>query len=139
MAHENGILELERAADLHHLLGVAVEALIELWGIGLEIGPPVSHIVEEDDTEVVLEGSSNGLPHGLIAAKAMREHHRSLAATRDVDVVPAHDRSLRKFHGPGRNMLSFRAKRLCRKAVLEGDRRRPTCNKRGTVPLGRPS
>jgi hypothetical protein len=76
MADEDGIAEFERLAQLHDIGRVARQGAVPLRIVGVEIRTASAYVIEQDDAIAVPEPIDHEPPHVLIAAKAMREHHR---------------------------------------------------------------
>ena len=87
MADEDRVLEFELIADLDDVVGITLERGILGRIVGLEIGAARADMIEQHGPEPVLEGRRNMPPHVLVAAEAMREHHRGRAGAFDVNIV----------------------------------------------------
>ena len=95
VADEDDTFKLQIADDLHKVFGIAGKIPVFDRGVGGEIGAAGAYIVEEDGGVVDLEAGGHKPPHVLIAAKAMREHHRATT-----DALHTHVISLKRRHGP---------------------------------------
>ena len=81
------VAQVERVADVEHVLRVAVERRVALGVVRREVGLARADVVEQDDPVVVLERGRDEAPHVLVAAEAVGEQHRLRAARRNADVV----------------------------------------------------
>src|SRR5690242_20599268 len=88
MADEYGVRQTELAADFHNIVRIAGEAGILGTVVGAKVGVAGADVVEQDSSEVILEGRFYEPPHVLIAPKSVSEHHRSFAAAANVHAVP---------------------------------------------------
>ncbi len=92
MADEHDIAQVELAADVEHVGGVAVQRAVAMPVVGREVGLAGADIVEQDDAEAVLERRPDVAPHDLVAAEAVREDHRpAIGGTVQLDVVASED------------------------------------------------
>src|SRR5215210_4567619 len=81
--------QLELAADLQNVVSVTLQRVVFGEVVGREIGPPRANVVEQHDLVLTLESRRDQAPHVLIAAEAVREHHRLAPChTGEGDVVP---------------------------------------------------
>ena len=88
MAHEDGVLQVQFASDLDHIVGIAGKRRILAGIVGRKIGAAGADMVEQHDLEVPFELRRHEPPHVLIAAEAVGEDHGSVAGATDVHVVP---------------------------------------------------
>ena len=79
--------ELQLAADLEDVGGVAVERRVLRAIVGGNVGLPGADVVEEHHAMGVLERGGDQAPHVLIAPESVREHDRAVAAPENADVV----------------------------------------------------
>ena len=87
MADEHRIAQAQLAPDFDDIVGIAVERRLFSRIVSREVGSPGADMVEQNDSEVGLEGSGDFGPHSLIAPEAVREHHRARSAARDAYIV----------------------------------------------------
>ena len=76
VADEDHVAQLQLAADLEHVVGVALQRVVLAAVVGGEVGAAGADVVEEDDAVVVLERRRDEAPHVLVAAEAVGEDHR---------------------------------------------------------------
>ena len=74
-------------ADLHDVVGIALEQRVFLGVVSSQVRTPRADMVEQDRAEVRLERRGHEAPHILVAAKPMREHHRFGATAGLLDIV----------------------------------------------------
>ncbi len=88
VADEDHIGQVELAADLQHVLGVAPQRPVPVRVVGRQVRAAGAHVIEEHHLESVLEPGSDEPPHVLVAPEAVGEDHRLPArCARDLDVV----------------------------------------------------
>jgi len=87
MADEHHRATAEFADDLHHVVGVALQAAVAHWIVGGQVGGATAHQVEAHDAVAVGIGGLQQTPHVLVAAKAVRQDQRHRTTARDIDVV----------------------------------------------------
>ena len=73
---EDDVGELQLAADLDDVGGVAAQRGVLLRVVGREVGVAGADVVEEHDAVVDGEVRGDEPPHRLVAAEAVREQHR---------------------------------------------------------------
>ncbi len=73
---EHDVVEIERFADLEHVLGVAVERSVAIRVVRLEVGVADADVVEQHRAERGAELRFDEAPHVLIAAEPVREDDR---------------------------------------------------------------
>ena len=76
VADEDDVGELELAADLDEVGGVAAQRPVLLRVVGGQVGAARADLVEEDDAVVDLEVGGDEAPHALVAAEAVGEDDR---------------------------------------------------------------
>ena len=89
MSDEHRILQLKSAPDPYHIFGITVELSVFRRLVRGEVGSAGADMIEKNDAEIRFEGASYRIPHVLIAAEAVREHHGARARARDVHVIAA--------------------------------------------------
>ena len=87
MPDEDDIFQPELFADLQHVTRVSVEGAVLRSIVRREVRSAGADVIEEHDPIRVLEGRCHEAPHVLVAAEAVREEHRLVAAARDTNVV----------------------------------------------------
>jgi hypothetical protein len=88
VADEDDVAQIERGANVEHVLRVAVEAAVAFGAVLTEVGLPRADVIEEDDAVVVLERRGHEAPHVLVAPEAVGEQHGLRAPPRYLHVVP---------------------------------------------------
>lgn len=106
VAHEHHIVQIERSRDLDRILGVAMQARVLRAIVGAEVRAAGPDLIVEHELPFVGERRCDQAPHVLIAPEAVREHHRPVAATADMDVVALQDIHDRPSHARRREMRS---------------------------------
>jgi hypothetical protein len=95
VADEDDIPQVQLVDDLEDVLGITVEGGVPLLVVGAEVGPAGADVVEEHHPMGVQERGRDGAPHVLVAAVAVREHHRlALCPAGDRYRVPLYGRHL---------------------------------------------
>ena len=74
---EDGVGQVERAAQLQHVVGVGVERAVPLRVVGRQVRAAGADVVEQDHAMVGLERGRDEPPHPLVAAEPVREQHRA--------------------------------------------------------------
>src|ERR1700712_1958464 len=87
MAYKRCIAEAELAPNLHDIIGVSGQVTVFGRVIGGKVGPARTDMIEQNRPKAVFEYRCHVAPHILIAAKAMREHHRAFTSSRDMDII----------------------------------------------------
>src|ERR1700712_11928 len=87
MAYKRCIAEAELAPNLHDIVGVSGQVSVFGRVIGGKVRPAGTDMIEQNRPEAVFEYRCHVAPHILIAAKAVCEHHRAPARSRDMDII----------------------------------------------------
>src|SRR5690349_8048894 len=103
MADQDGVAQVERLADLEHILGVSVQRRVAALVVRGEIGLARSDVVEQDDPVTILERRRDQPPHVLIAPESVCEQHRLRPRAEHANVVSS-DYVDRHAHLPRRTM-----------------------------------
>lgn len=77
---------------------------LALGAVGFEIRLPRSYVIEEDDSIVFFKSGRDEAPHVLVTTKAMSEHHRLLALTKDLHIVS--DKNILAHVNPSQDLFA---------------------------------
>jgi hypothetical protein len=88
MAHEDGVLEGQLVPDFDYVIRITGQRRIFAGVVSREVGAAGADMVEQHNSEVLLELRRYEPPHVLIAAETMGEDHGPFAGTVKVHFVP---------------------------------------------------
>jgi hypothetical protein len=86
---EYRVKQIKSKPNLDNVISIGLKAGVPLGGVCRNVGSPVPDIVEQNNFEIVRQVACDRLPHRLIAAEAMGEHHAPLARACQGDVMSA--------------------------------------------------
>jgi hypothetical protein len=87
VADEDARLDLELVQDGEEVVGVAVEGGVAREVEVLGVGGAGAHVVEENYAVILDEVRDDVLPHGLVRAEPVAQHHELLAHPHHAHIV----------------------------------------------------